>query len=80
MAATFAYAEAAGSLFCFGPSETDVDQGSVGDCYFLASLGSVADRDPGRIEDIFTDNGDGTFTVRFFRDGNAEYVTVDRFL
>src|SRR5262249_60731869 len=27
-----------------------------------------------------TDNGEGTFTVRFFRSGVAEYVTGDRFL
>ena len=29
---------------------------------------------------MLIDNGDGTFTVRFFRNGNAEYVTVDRYL
>jgi len=85
---TYDYAEAAGSLFGInglfglssGPSAVDIDQGRVGDCYFLSALGTVADRDPSRIVDMFTDNGDGTFTVRFFRDGNAEYVTVDRFL
>jgi len=29
---------------------------------------------------MFTDNGDGTFTVRFFKAGVADYVTVDKML
>jgi hypothetical protein len=29
---------------------------------------------------MITDNGDDTFTVRFFNNGVADYVTVDRFL
>lgn len=29
---------------------------------------------------MFIDNGDGTFTVRFFNNGVADYVTVDRYL
>jgi hypothetical protein len=27
---------------------------------------------------MFTKNGDGTYSVRFFNNGVAEYVTVDR--
>ena len=77
---TFGYARAEGSLFVDGASSRDVDQGNVGDCYLMAGLGAVALQDPARIRNMFTDNGDGTFTVRFFRDGRAEYVTVDRYL
>jgi hypothetical protein len=29
---------------------------------------------------MFTDNGDNTFTVRFYKNGVADYVTVDRYL
>ena len=29
---------------------------------------------------MFVDNGDGTFTVRFYNKGVADYVTVDRYL
>jgi hypothetical protein len=29
---------------------------------------------------MFTDNGDGTFVVRYFNNGVADYVTVDRYL
>lgn len=74
------YQRANGSLFQNGISYTDVDQGGVGDCYFMASLATVAQRTPNSIRNMFTDNGDGTFTVRFFTNGKADYVTVDRYL
>lgn len=69
-----------GQLFVNGPNYADVDQGGLGDCYFLASLAEVAHKSPLMITNMFTDNGDGTFAVRFFHDGTAEYVTVDRYL
>jgi Ca2+-binding RTX toxin-like protein len=75
---TYHYEAAAGRLFTGpGPSSSDVRQGNVGDCYWLASLGAVARKDPQRVRDMFTDNGDGTFTVRIYKNGHAEYVTVD---
>ncbi len=75
------YMAAAGTLFgSGGPSYIDVDQGALGDCWFLASLEEVAFRSPSLIQNMFIDNGDNTFSVRFFHNGNAEYVTVDRFL
>ena len=49
-----------------GPSYKDLEQGKLGDCYFLSALGSIADASPQAIENIFLDNGDGTYTVRFF--------------
>ena len=63
----------------------DIKQGDLGDCYFLTALATTALHDPTAISNMFTDNGDGTFTVRFFaeKDGvpaNADYVTVDRYL
>jgi hypothetical protein len=78
----YTYQYASGTLFQGLPSFADVDQGSLGDCWFLASLEEVALRSPGLIQNMFIDNGDGTFTVRFFRGGssNPEYVTVDRYL
>ncbi len=72
------YAAAAGSLFGNGPSYADVKQGQVGDCYFLAGLSEIAYRDPASIRNMFIDNGDGTYTVRFYHNGTADYVTVDR--
>ncbi|WP_298966371.1 C2 family cysteine protease [uncultured Methylobacterium sp.] len=61
-----------------GPAYTDVNQGSLGDCYLLSSLAEVALRDPDTIRSMFTDNHNGTYGVRFFdHDGQADYVTVD---
>jgi hypothetical protein len=76
--ATYVYA--AGSLFGSGVSYTHVKQGQVSDCYFLAGLAEVAFRTPSMIGSMFLDNGDGTFAVRFFNGGVADYVTVDRYL
>lgn len=74
----YAYANASGSLYgSNGPSYTDVRQGMVGDCYFVATLGEVALRTPSAIRNMFIANGDGTYTVRFFNNGKADYVTVD---
>lgn len=75
---TLRYEMVAGSLFVDGPDVADIDQGSPNDCYFLAALGGVARRSPATIQQMFTDNGDGTWTVRFFVGGAAAYVTVDR--
>jgi Calpain family cysteine protease/RTX calcium-binding nonapeptide repeat (4 copies) len=77
---TFGYQEAKGQLFVGGASANDIDQGDVGDCYFMAGLGAIARKDAARITNMFTDNGDGTYTVRLFHDGKAEYVTVDKCL
>jgi hypothetical protein len=67
-------------LFNGTPSYQDVVQGAVGDCWLMASLAEVADRNPAIIRSMFIDNGDGTFTVRFYNNGVADYVTVDKFL
>jgi hypothetical protein len=75
------YVYAAGSLFGNGgPVYGDVIQGDLGDCYFCAAVAEVAFRDPSAIRNMFIDNGDGTYTVRFVNNGVADYVTVDRYL
>jgi hypothetical protein len=75
------YQYASGSLFQNGISMFDVDQGGVGDCYFIATLGAAARDKSHVISNMFIDNGDGTFTVRFFKpDGSRDYLTVDRYL
>ncbi|MDB9451562.1 C2 family cysteine protease, partial [Dolichospermum circinale] len=78
--ASRAYSYVSGSLFQNGLSADDVYQGQVGDCYYVATLASIAQEKPDYIQNMFTDNGDNTFTVRFYNNGVADYVTVDRYL
>ena len=74
------YTQANGSLFVGGASVNDVRQGATGDCYFLAGLGGAAHDKNSTITDMFTDNGDGTWSVRFYTNGKVDYVTVDRMM
>lgn len=43
----------------------DVTQGTIGDCYLLATLVSLAKTNPQKIKDMIKDNGDGTYNVKF---------------
>jgi len=74
------YLSAAGSLFVNGPAYTDMHQGALGDCYLISSLGSLAQSSPAVIQNMIVDNGDNTWTVRFYASGTPDYVTVDRML
>ncbi|RPI59219.1 MAG: hypothetical protein EHM48_09215, partial [Planctomycetaceae bacterium] len=64
-------------LFVGEPQYADIRQGYVGDCYLLASLASVAMTDPNVIRQMATPLGDGTYAVRFYRNGQAVYLRVD---
>lgn len=63
---SISYRYAVGTLFNGAPTMADSRQGMLGDCYFLASLVSIAQINPTAIHNMFTDNGDGTFTIRFY--------------
>jgi Calpain family cysteine protease/Bacterial pre-peptidase C-terminal domain len=76
----YIYKQASGSLFQNGVSYQDIKQGLVNDCYFLAGLAATALKSPATIQNMFIDNGDNTYTIRFFRNKVADYVTVDRYL
>ena len=60
-----------------GPNADDVFQGSTGDCYMMARLSAIADANPEFIRKMVVDLGDGTYAVRFYRNGQPEYVRVD---
>jgi hypothetical protein len=60
------YRSVSGSLFPHTPSNNDEYQGELGDCYFISSLGTLADSNPQAVENMFINNGDGTYTVRFY--------------
>ena len=81
----YQYVAAAGTLFGSStPSHYDEHQGALGDCYFISSLGAIADSSPAAIRNMFIDNGVSngvhTWTVRFYVNGRADYVTVDNLL
>ncbi len=63
---SYVYKTVSGSLFPTTPSIANEFQGELGDCYFISSLGTIADQDPAAIEDMFVNNGDGTYTIRFY--------------
>ena len=69
------------TLPLYGPSGAptiqDVNQGYLGDCYFVASLGEIALQDPSAIKNMISSNGNGTYSVRFFVNGQPDYVTVN---
>lgn len=60
-----------------GPSADDVYQGWLGDCYYLATLSSIADVNPDKIRESVVDLGDGTYAVQFFSNDEAVFVRVD---
>ena len=64
-------------LFVDGPQYNDISQGNMGDCYFMASLASMAQQNPNVIRQLVTSLGDGTYAVRFYRNNQAVYVRVD---
>jgi hypothetical protein len=60
-----------------GIAASDPSQGGIGDCYLIAAVVAVALDQPGLIDTMFTDNGNGTYGVRFYAPGGtATYVTV----
>jgi hypothetical protein len=60
------YTATNGSLFPHTPSHLDEFQGMLGDCYLISSLGTIADSNPAAIQNMIINNGDGTYTVRFY--------------
>jgi hypothetical protein len=60
-----------------GPSRDDIEQGDIGDCYFLSVLSSVANIDPNLVRQSVVELGDGTFVVDFHRNNTSVYVRVN---
>ncbi|MEZ4467572.1 MAG: C2 family cysteine protease [bacterium] len=58
---------------------TFVVQQQLGDCWFMAALMASIGSNPAHIRDLITPHGDGTYTVKLYRNGNAEpvYVRID---
>lgn len=60
-----------------GPAENDIKQGYIGDCYFVATLSSVAKLNPNRIRQSVVDLGDGTYAVQMSENGSKVFVRVN---
>jgi hypothetical protein len=79
------YSDARGEGADIAPG--DVDQGTLGDCVALAGFAAVAAQNPELIRNAIRDNGDGTYTVTFWKqrepghiwepEWTTETVTVD---
>lgn len=79
-ATTHNYVPVNGQLFVNGPSEHDVKQGSIGNCYFVATLAALASKNKSSIVQMFKDNGDSTWTISFVYVSIKQYVVVDNHL
>jgi Calpain family cysteine protease len=81
--AAYPYATPAGALFGPGGSlgYSQVFQAADADCFFMATIASLAVHDPQAIKNMIVPNGDGTYTVEFFASINnvltPDYVTVN---
>jgi Calpain family cysteine protease len=61
-----------------GPGRDDPEQGTLGDCYLIASLSAIAQSDPDRIRRMVADLGNGRYRVRFWvaqREGSEQTLT-----
>lgn len=56
---------------------TNMSQGQLGDCWFLAAAGAVAKNDPDWIREHMKQNDDGTWTVTMYKDGEPVEITVE---
>jgi hypothetical protein len=68
--------QATNSLFGTGPIAFDVNQGDIGDCYFLSSLAAFANSKPSVLTGSAVDMGDGTYTVQFVSGSTPTFVRV----
>lgn len=65
------------SMWGAGPVAGDINQGEVGDCYFLSSLAAFAGLRPAVLLASGVDMGDGTYVVRYLNNGSPTYVRVN---
>lgn len=60
-----------------GPTARDIEQDSLGDCYFVATLGALANQRPELIRDAISyDPKSGNFQVKLHIDGREVSTTV----
>jgi hypothetical protein len=65
-----------GDANAFSPS--DINQGSIGDCYFLAALAGIAHTNPNLLKNAISKNGDGTYTVKLYKKEITKFLFWER--
>ncbi len=69
--------EATRAIYIGGtPRPDDVDQGNLGDCFFLAAAMSMAQRDPGKLKSMIKSDGAGGATVSLWRAEEPPPATI----
>ena len=71
-----------GALFRDGATSEDVVQGQngsryLGDCWLLSSLAAIAHTQPNVLQEAITDHGDGTYTVRLYKQDRSGAMLSD---
>jgi hypothetical protein len=67
------YTEVNGDRFILGANDvvdistSDVKQGNIGDCYYMAPLAAIARKNPDLIRNMIQQNPDGSYSVTFYQ-------------
>ncbi|MEM7535131.1 MAG: C2 family cysteine protease [Chloroflexota bacterium] len=64
-------------IFSGTPTQSQVRQGFLGDCYLVATISAIVQNNHRHITNMMNDLGDAV-RVRFFLNDNPVYVTVDK--
>lgn len=67
------------TVFSGGIDPNDINQGELGDCYFLATCSSIAE-DPDRVKDLFItqqSNAAGIYLLKLWVNGIETPVIID---
>eukprot|EP00930_Biecheleria_cincta_P039443 TRINITY_DN27122_c0_g1_i1.p1 TRINITY_DN27122_c0_g1~~TRINITY_DN27122_c0_g1_i1.p1 ORF type:complete len:1791 (-),score=286.76 TRINITY_DN27122_c0_g1_i1:25-5397(-) len=69
-------------LYVDGWSPGDINQGELGDCWFLSAIACVAQQNKRYLDNLirFADTEKGLYVVRFYKSGAYRDVAVDDFL
>ncbi len=78
------YTEVPHELFAGDPDDadeppvdpSDLNQGMIGDCWLIASIGAIVNTNPELVEEMIRANDNGTYTVTLYEDGEAVEITV----
>lgn len=66
------YRAGRGPLFVNGVKHSDIGQGKINDCYFVAAASAVAQHHPNIIRQAFKQHADGTLSVRLYQPERSE--------